>query len=175
MEVDGDGGEANAVIPSEKTWTSRTIKVPQVSKRVGHGLIQHEGKLYMLGGGSEDGEVKEILELELDLNLYTVSVNLLPVANLPGLYEFSSNKNGKQIWIFGGSDQSSTKNDIYSFDLETSEFHLQNVHPENKDDVPPPRTQFGNKCLVGKSQVLEKSIQRSKSCFVYNQLYVFRV
>ena len=134
----------------DSTWTSQIIKLPQVSSRVGHGIIQYEGKVYLIGGGSEDGEVKEIWELEVDLNSDTVPTKLLAVPNFPGLYEFSSNRIGSRVWIFGGSDQENTKNSIYSFDLENHVWEEHLVHPEDKDNVPPPRTQFGNKCLVGK-------------------------
>lgn len=150
MDTDNSGvGPVPALESDEKHWISKIIELPNVSSRVGHALLQYEGKILMIGGGSEEGEVKEVWELELDLNSDTVVTKLLDVPSFPGLYEFSANLFGDSVWIFGGSDQNSTKNDLYVFDLDKLVFQLCSVSSENTDDVPPPRTQFGNKCLVG--------------------------
>jgi len=139
--------------PFPFTWTSKILKGLNISARGGHTMIHYENKLYLFAGAEMVRCLNEVYEVELDsISDDTLVGKLLPISTFPLLYEFASAVSGKKLWIFGGADKEESKNDVYNFDLES----LENECPVVKSaraDAPAPRTQCGNKTLIGEREL----------------------
>jgi N-acetylneuraminic acid mutarotase len=138
----------------------------EFTERVGHALIScsKTGKIYMLGGGNHGGDINEVWVL--DYNSPASSEGLgwerMSVKEFSGRYEFAAALDSEQerIWVFGGADFQTPRNDVCYLDLEGKEFVTKfgnnpklaletREGDETKDfGVPFPRTQGGNSCLV---------------------------
>ncbi|CAG7723407.1 unnamed protein product [Allacma fusca] len=168
----GDETTAIKLISSFKeveTLSWQQIKsVTNFAERVGHALVacSMTTKIYMLGGGNHNGDISEIWVLDYGNSDKTIPDGLswepLTTNGFSGRYEFAAALNPSQdkIWIFGGADFQTPRNDICYLDLKSEEFVTKfpvnremALKTRDEDDtkdfgVPFPRTQGGNSCLL---------------------------
>ncbi|CAG7663292.1 unnamed protein product [Allacma fusca] len=152
-----------------ETLTWQHIKtVTNFAERVGHALVacSKTNKIYMLGGGNHNGDISEVWVLDYNdsasITPDGLSWEALTTSEFSGRYEFAAALNPSQdkIWIFGGADFQTPRNDICFLDLESGEFVTKfpfnrEMALKTRDDddtkdfgVPFPRTQGGNSCLL---------------------------
>lgn len=132
------------------TWRAKVLKTKNISARGGHGMVQYGSKIFVFGGAKKDGDLNEVFEVDVDsLSENTVVAKLLPLSSFPSLYEFASVISGNKVWIFGGADKETSKNDLYVCDLEHVDLAVEMKTIAGQVDEPSPRTQYGNKALLG--------------------------
>jgi hypothetical protein len=157
-----------------QTWQQLGIQITagepsELVDRVGHTLVSVPGReqAFMMGGGNHFGDLKEVWCLEYDPSSeggeegdqwgrLNCKLEEGLSADFQGRYEFfcGTNAEGSQIWMFGGADLKSTRNDVCFLDLETGAFgsHYAGTEEGTHEDpnVPVPRTQGTNSCVLRK-------------------------
>jgi len=132
--------------------TSEAAGELTINERVGHALISYPEtkKIYMIGGGNHSGDLNEVWVIDYSSPIEPLKgIFHESSATFPGRYEFACASNGKgQAWIFGGADFQLPRNDVLLFDLETETMVLKEESNQDSENIPTPRTQGNNCCLL---------------------------
>lgn len=149
--------------------------------RVGHTIahfkeeptttVSKKGKLYIIGGANPSGSFNDLFQFDMDTLSWDKFEDLENFEK--GRYEhacFVSEVEHKKIYIFGGSNEECSLNDMLEFDMETKTCtKVKNESP----GLPSPRTchvsvSFKNQLIVfgggmnGKTAVLDQKV------YIYN-------
>lgn len=137
----------------KETFHWYSMQFPELEKlepRVGHSLISLErGKVLMIGGGNHGGSLSDVLSINLEpIDCDSERVAKHPASkSFPARYEFSCSKDKVgQVWIFGGSDTSSTTNQVIRI---TDDGEVKVLKLGSDSEGPCARTQGSNSALVG--------------------------
>ena len=144
-----------------RTWHKLEVDIPEdviLADRVGHTLINvpKRNEIFMLGGGNHFGDLTEVWKLENRDGALSCVLQTEFSSTFPGRYEFFAgvNEDNSQIWVFGGADLMSARNDVCALDLDTqvmlNPFVGTMESPHHNFNLPAPRTQGTSSCLLSK-------------------------